>query len=159
MGRMAVAAEPISAPNVTLPAELPADVLILPRKTDDGQGLYDDSVVTVAKELRAAGATAEYQHDAGSRKWIGEKALTPLEVDLIAGIATNAGWAAIATVLGRRKARVRARLARCAKTPSGTQWEWFEVEGSGTEVADTVKSLQSERRNGAPLDEGDGQVE
>ena len=53
-----------------LPDELPAvDVLILPREVSDGRGLYDDSMVTLAKEIRVAGVTADYQHDANARKW------------------------------------------------------------------------------------------
>jgi hypothetical protein len=44
-----------------LPDELLAiDVLILPGKVSDGRGLYDDSAVTLAKEIRAAPTTRMY---------------------------------------------------------------------------------------------------
>lgn len=71
-----VSAKPIDAPSVMLPAELPrVDVLLLPREISEGRGLYDDSVDMLAKEIRASGATAQYQHDVSSRGWIGEKHL------------------------------------------------------------------------------------
>jgi hypothetical protein len=72
-----VSVKPIDAPaSVTLPDELPAvDLLILPREVSDGRGLYDDSVVTLAKQVRAAGVTADYQHDASSHTWQREPAL------------------------------------------------------------------------------------
>ena len=63
--------KPINAPSsVMLSDELPVvDVfLILPREVSDGRGLYDDSVVTLGEEIRAAGVSADYQHDANSRK-------------------------------------------------------------------------------------------
>lgn len=141
-----VSVKPIDAPTiVTLPKELPAvDLLILPRKVSDGHPLYDDSVVTLAKEIRAAGATADYQHDAGSRRWIGEKHVDPLVLDIIAGFITNAGWAGAAAVISKRKSeRVRVRFGR-RKDSSGDLEEWFEVEGPGAEVAEALRELQQD---------------
>lgn len=149
--------KPIDAPlSVMLPEELPAlDVLILPREVSDGRGLYDDSVVTLAKEIRAAGVTADYQHDADSRKWIGEKHVDPLVLDIIAGFITNAGWAGVAAAISRRKSqRVRVRFGR-RKDPSGSLEEWLEVEGPGAEVAEALKELQQ----GGSADEDDGEGE
>ena len=112
--------QPIDAPsNVMLPDELPAvNVLILPREVSDGRGLYDDSVMTLAKEIRAAGVTADYQHDANSRKWIGEKHVNPLVLDIIAGLITNAGWAGMMAAISMRKSeRVRVRSAGARTNP------------------------------------------
>jgi hypothetical protein len=149
--------KPIDAPaSVTLPDELPAvDLLILPRDVSDGRGLYDDSVVTLAKQVRATGVTADYQHDASSRTWIGEKHLDPLVLDIIAGFITNAGWAGVATVISKRKSdRVRVRFGR-RKNSSGSLEEWFEVEGPGTEVAEALRELQ--QGGSADEDDGDGE--
>lgn len=151
-----VSVRPIDVPTiVTLPEEPPAvDVLILPREANDGRGLYDDLVVTLAKEIRAAGATAKYQHDAGSRTWIGEKHLDPLVLDIIAGFITNAGWAGAAAVISKRKSeRVRVRFGR-RKDSSGNLEEWFEVEGPGAEVAEALRELQ--RGGLADEDNGEG---
>jgi hypothetical protein len=148
--------KPIDAPaGVTLPDELPAvDLFILPREVSYGGGLYDDSVVTLAKQVRATGVTADYQHDASSRTWIGERHLDPLVLDIIAGFITNAGWAGVATVISKRKSeRVRVRCGR-RKNSSGSLEEWFEVEGSGAEVAEALRSFNRARR-----DEDDGEGE
>jgi hypothetical protein len=64
----ATAIRPPDAPRVPLPTKQATDVLLLPREVADGQGLYDDSVVTLVKELRATGASAEYQHGPGARR-------------------------------------------------------------------------------------------
>ena len=138
-----------------LPDELPAvDLLILPREVNDGRGLYDDSVVTLAKQVRAVGVTADYQHDASSRTWIGEKHVDPLVLDIIAGFITNAGWAGVATVISKRKSkRVRVRFGR-RKDSSGSLEEWFEAEGPGAEVAEALRELQ---QGSADEDDGEGE--
>ena len=51
--------------------------------------------MTLVKELREAGASAEFLHGAESRSFIGEKAVDVLAVNLVIGIAGNAGWAAL----------------------------------------------------------------
>ncbi len=147
--------KPIDAPaSVTLPDDVPAvDLLILPREVSDGRGLDDDSVVTLARQVRAAGVTADYQHDASSRTWIGEKHVAPLALDIIAGFITNAGCAGVATVISKRKSeRVRVRFGR-RKDSSGSLEEWFEVEGPGAEVAEALREL----RQGDLADEDDGE--
>jgi hypothetical protein len=151
-----VSATTIDAPNVTLPADLPqVDVLLLPRETGEGRGLYDDSVDTLAKEIRASGATAEYQHDASSRGWIGEKHLPVIELDVIAGILSNAGWAGLRAVVAKRKVkRVRVKVGRRKETPSGLEEEWIELEGPGIEVANALEVLQQ----GGTVDAADGET-
>jgi hypothetical protein len=156
MVRMVVL-KPINAPNVMLPVEQTADVLLLPREVAAGQGLYDDSVVILAKELRAAGASAEYQHGPDAREWIGEKHVPVIVVDIIAGIASNAGWDGLRAVVGRHKSdQVRVRVTRVKQTLAGEESEWYEVEGPGAEVAEALKTLQ-EQPAASSLNEGDGQ--
>jgi hypothetical protein len=138
-----VIAKLIDSPSVTLPAELPVDILVFPRQISDGRGLYDDSVVTLVKELREAGATAAYQHDRESREWIGEKAVPAVALMIVVGIATNAGWEALRAVFRRHKSdRVHVKAARCTQTSAGTRWEWFEAEGTGDELATALEALE-----------------
>jgi hypothetical protein len=152
-----VVPKPIEVPNVVLPAEQATDVLLFPREVVEGRGLYDDSVVTLAKELRAAGASAEYQHGPDARQWIGEKHIPVIVLDILAGIASNAGWEGLHAVVGRRKAeQVRVRVARVRQTPAGEESEWYEIEGPGAEVAEALQALQ-EQPGASSLDEGDGQ--
>jgi hypothetical protein len=138
-----IGARPIAG-LAALPDELPADVLILPREIDGDVGLYDDSVDTLAKELRSRGVTAVHRHEADSREWIGEKGIGPIVLSFIVGIASSAGWAGIVALARGCTSGVRARVARCKQTPAGTEWEWFEVEGSGPDVAEALAMLQSE---------------
>lgn len=149
--------KPIDTPSsVRLPDELPAvDVLLLPREISDGRGLYDDSVDTLAKEIRATGVTADYQHDSSSRGWIGEKHVSPIVLDIIANILSMAGWNGLRSVVGKRKSeRVRVKVARRKETSSGTVEEWFELDGSGAEVAEALKALE-----GDTAGRSDGEIE
>jgi hypothetical protein len=150
-------ARPIDAPNLSLPDEMPGDVLILPREIDGDVGLYDDSVVTLAKGLRRLGITATYLHDADSREWIGEKGIDAIVLSLIVGICSSAGWAGIEALLrGRTSSAVRVRVARCKHSSAGDpEWEWFEVEGSAAEVADALKTLNPGSTS-SPPEGGDG---
>jgi hypothetical protein len=142
-------------PPATLPDRWSADVLILPREVVDGRGLYDDSVVTVAKELRAAGTSADYAHAPDAREWIGEKAVDAIVLSLIVGIASNAGWAGLRALVSRaRSNRVRIRAARIRETPQGREAEWFEFEGPGEEVAEALKVLEDSNQT-AP-EQGNG---
>jgi hypothetical protein len=148
---MRVSARKIDSPVSGVPARIDADVLILPREISDDRGLYDDSVLTLAKDLREAGITAEYQHPAEAREWIGERGVDIL-VAFIVGIASNAGWAALGALLRQRHAGdpVRVRAARISDREAGVDWEWFEVEGPGEDVADALEAL---RHNGGEAEE------
>jgi hypothetical protein len=148
---------PIEAPVADLPDDLRADVLILPRETAGDVGRYDDSVSTLAKQLRASGATATYLHEADSREWIGEQGIDPIVLSFIVGLASNAGWAGIAALARRTSGGVRAKVARCKETPDGTEWEWFEVEGPGAEVADALQALQPGPGNSDEPSPSDGE--
>ncbi len=139
---MSVTARPIDPPSVPLPDSVDADVLIFPREVIESDGLYDDSALTLAKELRKDGVTAEYQHGPGSRQWIGERGVD-IVLSLILGIASNAGWDALCGLLRLRHPSdsVRITLARCRQTESGVEWEWFEAEGPGEDVARALEQL------------------
>jgi hypothetical protein len=144
MRGVTVQPDPIPPPPIPLPESMNVDVMVFPRETDGELGLYHDTVITLVKELRAAGATASFQHPPELREWIGEKHLSPDEISFLIGIASNAGWAAIVALLRMRHAsgRVRARIARYRKDASGTRWEWIKLEGPGSEVADAIEALQ-----------------
>jgi hypothetical protein len=129
-----IRAEPVAPPEIVVP-EPRGDVVVLPRETtEEGHGLYDDSVITLVKEFRALGVDASYQHDQDHRNWIGEKAVPLFAIDLIIGIASNAGWSALCKLLRRdhKGEQVRVRVGRFKRTGSGEfSCEWYEVEGPG----------------------------
>jgi hypothetical protein len=152
-------AKPIDPPSISLPEEIGVDALLLPRKLgEDGMGLYDDSVLTLVKELRAAGATADYQHAADARRWIGEKGVPPVVIDLLVALGGNAGWAALCAVCRSRGSdRMRARVARYRHADSETRWDWFEVEGSGEDVATAIEALEPSADD-EPRSDGDSEA-
>jgi hypothetical protein len=126
-------------------AEPKGDLVVLPREIDDeGNGLYDDSAVTVVKELKAFGVEASYQHDPDHRTWIGEKSVEIVVLNLITGIASNAGWAALCKLVGRQHntERVRLRVGRLRKSASGIAWDWYKLEGSGKDVATALAAME-----------------
>jgi hypothetical protein len=76
-------------------------------------------------------------------------------LDIIANILSMAGWNGLRSVLAKRKSeRVRVKVSRRKETSSGTVEEWFELDGSGAEVAETLKELQ-----GGTVGENDGESE
>lgn len=117
--------------------------MILPREiSEDGVGLYDSSVITFAKELRTEGIAADYEHDSEHRQWIAEEAFSGEAIAVVVGIISNAGWAAINALLHKRgSSPTKVKIARCVKSPDRTVWEWYEVEGKGSDVAKVLARL------------------
>ncbi len=131
------------SPDITLPVRIETDVVVLPEEVGgDGVGLYSDSAVSLVKELRLLGVTAQYQHSQDSRNWIGEKGFGAVALSWIVGVASNAGWAALCVLLRqKRKTPVRIKLARCTQSDSEITWEWFEVKGDGAEVSNALERI------------------
>jgi hypothetical protein len=121
------------------------DVLILPARIEDGVGLYHDSVVTLAKELRADGVSAGYRHGPDARRWIGHKGVSAIVLEVVVGIVGNAGWAGIYALLKRGgSSRIRIRLTRVQRSALGSDSQWYEIEGPAREVAEIVKQLSAD---------------
>ena len=136
-------------PWMVLPETLEADLVVLPREiAPDGRGLYDDSVVTIVKDLRLLGVSASYQHDQDHRAWIGEQGHAQLVYDLIVGVAGNAGWWALCRLFAveRKSDKLRVKVARCTQEPDGkTTWEWYEMKGTGAAVAEAMAQIEAPR--------------
>lgn len=134
----------VEAPEIPLPRELRADVVVLPRQLgSDGRALYHDSVVTFVKEFADLDVSASFADEPDARGWVGEKALGALAVNLIVGIASSGGWDALCYVFGHRfkKAPVRVRAGRFKQTAAGTSFEWYEAEGPGEQVAKALAAI------------------
>jgi hypothetical protein len=143
-----------------IPEDAP-DVLILPARVEDGVGVYDDSVVTLVKELRAAGVSAGYQHGPEARRWIGHKGVSTIVLEVVVGIVGNAGWAGICALLRRGgSSRIRIRITRIQRTAVGSDSQWYEIEGPAREVAEILKQLDADddRSAGLPPGDDDGQA-
>jgi hypothetical protein len=134
------------APKIAIPRDLgDDDLVVLPREIDaDGRGLYDESVLTLVKELRAAGARARFQHEQESRTWIGERAVPQQVVDLLIGIGSNAGWAILCRWFrqGKGSEPVRVRVGAYSRVGSEVSIRWYEVEGSGEDVATALAAIE-----------------
>jgi hypothetical protein len=135
---------PSAAPDIPLPHRIDTDVVVLPREVEeDGSGLYDDSVLTLAKALREEGASADYQHDREHRNWIGERSATAIVLTVVLGVASNAGWHALRRLFSKVHAadHVRGKVARCILHADEISWEWYEFEGTGEEVARALAQI------------------
>jgi len=137
-----IAIDPPSAAEQSLRAiRMETDVVVLPREfNEQGTALYDDSVLDLVKVLRADGVDAAFAHDTEHRSWIGEKS-AEIVISFIVGIASNAGWTGLYTLLRRRYAnqQVRAKIARVMHRSDSTTWEWVEIAGPGDQVADIMR--------------------
>lgn len=138
-------ARKIEAP-LAAPEKLGADLVVLPREiADDGRGLYDDSVITIVKELKSLGADARYQHEKSDRAWIGEESAAKIALDLIIGIASGAGWSGLQALFrgSFRTRRVRVRVGRYEQLADGsTKAEWYEIDGQGEEVSEMLHEIE-----------------
>lgn len=135
----------IDAPDIPVPTVLSEDVVVLPRElSDEGVGLYDDSVITLVKELQQLGVDASFQHGPEARNWIGEKAVAKIVIDLIVGIGSSAGWSAVCRLFGQahKDDRVRVRAGRFRQQDGATSWEWYEFEGTGDAVAKAMAQIE-----------------
>lgn len=156
-----VDAERTSAPEIPLPDELNADVVVFPREVEpDGRGLYHGTGITIVKEFRAEGVSATYQHDKDARTWVGEKAAMQVALDVIIGIAGAAGWAALCRILRRDYGsdRVRIRVGRFRKAASEISWEWYRVDGPGREVARALAAIEAPTDEEEQLEQEDQQA-
>jgi hypothetical protein len=140
--------KPSGPPPVEPTLDSTDDLVVLPREvTSDGTGLYDDSVITTVKELRAMRLQAEFQHDANHREWIGEESLAAGTLALVIAIGGAGGWDGLKALLRRRepKSHVKVRFGRRKITADVDGWEWFEAEGDSGAVADALDHFDSER--------------
>ena len=134
-------------------ASIGQDLLVFARELNDGYGDYDDSVITIVKEFRLAGADASFEHGPERRRWIGENAVDPTVLELIVGIGSNAAWAALCALVSRRKSdHVRVQWGQWEEASGELQW--FEAEGSGDAVAAAIEAARPTDEEGArPKDE------
>jgi len=120
---------------IPLPEELRHDVVILPFKIDEGNGLYPGRLVHWAKDLRAEGLDAAYLDDPDHRRWnvlMGDLP-SELAIGIGIGIAGNAAWAALVAAFRRvvpAKSQVAARVVRERRSGTGrVDRSWFEYKG------------------------------
>jgi hypothetical protein len=128
-----------------LSGDLPADVVVLPRRMDaEGRGLYHDSVLSLVKTFKADGIDAAFLHDSDQRGWIGEKSLTTDFLTLALGVGSAAGWDGVKRLFRGRlsSSQTKAVIYRKTEDPSGKSvWEMYEFEGSGEDVATLMERL------------------
>jgi hypothetical protein len=135
-------------PAVPMPDTLPGELVVLPNAVSEaGIGQYDSSMVDLVKQLRAEGVDASYQHNAENREWVGEKGVAVDVLSFVIGIASNGAWEGFMLFLRRHhtKSRVKGKVARCVKAADGTTtWEWYEIEGTGEDVAKMIETYKND---------------
>jgi hypothetical protein len=78
-----------------------------------------------------------------------EKGFADDVLSFVLGVASNGAWAGLIHLLRRNHAKsvVKGKVIRCVQAADGTTaWEWFEVEGTGEEVAKAFESMREAPR-------------
>jgi hypothetical protein len=127
----------------------PAAIVILPEEERGDVGVYSDSYLMIAKELRAQGVDISYKHDYAHRLWRGRKGLgivTPLEIEVALAVIPSSFFFALQQLLDRRgsKDSVKVRVVHVTgRTPSSA--DVFEAEGSPAEVVEALRTFEEGR--------------
>ena len=125
------------APGVPLPE---ADVIIFPLAFEGEVGIYSESVLLLAKRLRAEGISAEYLNGPENRTWLGLNG-TPVGLSILIGFLTSGGVAAVQSwlVSSLGKTRLRFKGGRNVNA-DGSVDEWFEAVGTGEDIARVLEA-------------------
>lgn len=68
-----------------------AEILLLPRTVEDGTAIYQDTHITAAKDLRAAGVRASFLADPENRTFVSEFS-HDVVYQIAIGLASNITW-------------------------------------------------------------------
>jgi hypothetical protein len=135
--------------------ERPTGVLVLPLRLQDGKAVYSESSVMLVKELRSLGAEAKFLHTSGERTFEVRKSAVALVVAYVIGIASNASWDAMKTLLRKRADRrisVTYVELEHGRGQRGTAWK---AEGDSEGVIQAIDRLRQPPENPPRADDGD----
>ncbi|MFH8716687.1 hypothetical protein [Streptomyces zaomyceticus] len=139
-------AEPVVARQIAplhqaVPAASSHAVVVLPREFDDGGvAWYQDSALDLVKALKYEGLDASFAHASEERRWIGEKSQLQYAIDVAIAIFSAGAYDGIKRLLRRRHADTPVRIRITRRSLNGA-WEWYELEGSGEDVAEAIDRL------------------
>jgi hypothetical protein len=127
------------------------DVVVMPSAVDELGTAFTGSDVALVRELQELGATSDYLQPESARLAYTERSVGALILTFVVGVASNAGWSALRALLSGKRAvtPVRATIARRTETNGASAWEWYEIEGSGSEVAEAIDMIRSHRSSDA----------
>jgi hypothetical protein len=136
---------------MTGPEERFAAILILPEEERGDVGVYSDSYLMLAKELRAQGIEVAYKHDSEHRLWRGRKGLgvvTPLELQVSLAVIPASFFFALQQLLDRRGSKdpVKIRVVHMTEGTSSSA-DMFEAEGSPAGVIEALRTFEEGRDN------------
>jgi hypothetical protein len=124
-------------------------ILILPLLLEGDVGIYSQQALTLRKELASIGIDSDYLHDTAHRKWLGRHG--PVIAEIVIGLATSGAVAAFQSWLTQSLSGARVHVKAVRKVEAdGSRLDWFEAEGSGTDVAqllETFRESTGERDN------------
>ncbi|MCF3171345.1 hypothetical protein IPZ64_31325 [Streptomyces violaceoruber] len=124
----------------TVPGSSARDVVVLPRGYVSGAPRYHDTTLDLVKALKFEGLDASFAHDSDERQWLGEKSHLQYAIDAVIGILSAGAYDGIRLLLRRRHASSPVRLRLTRQNADGSQ-EWYELEGTGEDVAEAVRQL------------------
>jgi hypothetical protein len=122
-----------------------ADVVILPSEINhDGLALFEDGIVELFKELRAAGIDVSYSHPKSERSWLARKSFFAVAGTMLLGVGSSAAWAAICAIFRRQPAGGSAtvKIVRTREKDGEITREWYEFKGPADEIADQMRAIE-----------------
>jgi len=133
----------LDAATTTRILDVGNDVVLLPINVDDEVGIYPQSSVFSAKDLRQAGIDAAFLDPSANRRFVLQQSADVL-LTLAIGVASNAVWAGLSRYLRTMGAsRMRLRVFRF-RSPDGGSLQGWEVEGESEAVLDALDRLLEE---------------
>jgi hypothetical protein len=127
---------------------LPNDdaILILPiRQTDDGRGIYPESVVTLVKRLRASGVNARFMHPPERRLFEAQMGvMTDVVAPIVLGVLSSAAWDGLKRLLAESKRNRLNVIFSEAKKSDGDASRWWHVDGDADVAMRAIDKLLSQ---------------
>jgi hypothetical protein len=123
-----------------------AAIVILPlARAADGRGVYGQSTVFLAKDLRAEGLDATYLDASGNRVFEElNGVISDALLNISLGITGNAAWEGLKALLRREQATHRKmEITYTDLTPGGTGKSW-NVRGHGEDVLRAIDKLRGD---------------
>jgi len=123
-----------------------SEVVILPgRRADDGQGVYSEATLFLAKELRAEGVNVAYLDEPKDRFFeVKKSALLDAFVTIVLGVGSAAAWDGIKALFKKNSLDDKQmEMTYADLSPNGSGKTWT-VRGSGEDVLNAIDELREQ---------------
>jgi hypothetical protein len=132
--------------QIELARAIGSEVVILPRRrADDGQGVYGEATLFLAKELRAEGVNVAYLDEPKDRLFeVKKSAVIAAFVTIVLGVGSTAAWDGIKALFKRNQLddkQMEITYTDLSLDGSGKTWT---VRGCGEDVLNAIDKLREQ---------------